>query len=140
MTVLGPAGPAPAPADMLCGLCGQICKRATRISCCNAQCCWGCGIRWDYSLANIIIVVVFLRFVTKSRKCWKCPSIEVTTKELLQHSELREAIRLHTLQATKELVSRAGSKQDLERALEDYLRSRRRLSLYRDYYRDYYRD
>jgi hypothetical protein len=130
MTVLGPPGPAPAPAAMICGLCGQLCKRATRIACCNAQCCWGCGIRWGGIFVMIIIV---LRFVTKSRKCWKCPSIEVTTKELLQHSELREAIRLHTLQATKELVARAGSKKDLERALEDYLR----LSIIADHIWDY---
>ena len=49
MTVQGGGGvPTPqatTPSHMLCGLCGLLCKRATRIACCNAQCCWGCGIR-----------------------------------------------------------------------------------------------
>ena len=42
----GPPNPPATPTHMLCGLCGLLCKRATRIACCNAQCCWGCGIRW----------------------------------------------------------------------------------------------
>ena len=49
MTVQGGGGvPTPqatTPSHMLCGLCGLLCKRATRIACCDAQCCWGCGIR-----------------------------------------------------------------------------------------------
>eukprot|EP00092_Neocalanus_flemingeri_P024116 GFUD01026162.1.p1 GENE.GFUD01026162.1~~GFUD01026162.1.p1 ORF type:complete len:1365 (+),score=472.77 GFUD01026162.1:89-4183(+) len=61
---------------LLCGVCQEICKRASKISCCGAQCCWGCGVR----------------SITKARKCWNCPNICAVTGDLVKHTQLREVI------------------------------------------------
>lgn len=66
----------PPPAKLLCSICKEICKRASKIPCCGAQCCWGCGVRT----------------ITRNRKCWNCPNITVVTGDLVKDTRLRDEI------------------------------------------------
>jgi len=66
----------PPPARLLCSICQEICKRASKIPCCGAQCCWGCGVRT----------------ITRNRKCWNCPNITVVTGDLGKDNKLRDDI------------------------------------------------
>jgi len=83
------------PEKLLCTICQDICKRASKIPCCGAQCCWGCGVR----------------SITRSRKCWNCPNIAVVTEDLVKDIELREDINKYN-QATRkdEVLSSEGRK------------------------------
>jgi len=87
------------PEKLLCTICQDICKRASKIPCCGAQCCWGCGVR----------------SITRSRKCWNCPNITVVTGDLVKDTELREDINNYN-QATRkaEILSAEGQTANIQ--------------------------
>lgn len=88
-----------APPSLLCSICQEICKRASKISCCGAQCCWGCGVRC----------------ITRARKCWSCPNITVVTGDLVKDTQLREAINRHSLVGKQSNKVKSSLTQDAKK-------------------------
>ena len=94
------------PQDLVCGLCGEVSRRASRISCCQSQCCWNCGVRSGHTAVESgEDIVECFRFITKERKCWHCPNTAVVTKDLVKDVRLREEISSWNKQKSSEQIS-----------------------------------
>ena len=62
-----------------CTLCGKTCKRAAVLSCCGlaSQACRSCAVKR----------------ITESRTCWSCDKPGLSTQQLVNCKELREACK-----------------------------------------------
>jgi len=58
-----------------CGLCKEVCKRGAVTDCCSARGCRACATKE----------------LTKSRACWDCNALGLTSANLVNHQLLREA-------------------------------------------------
>lgn len=88
-----------------CTLCGEICKRAVLITCCNAPCCSNCGIKK----------------ITLDRKCWNCETPGLKTEDLKNDDVIREAVEhyknngeIHSYMGIYELQERDFFMQERE--------------------------
>jgi len=83
---------------VLCGMCGEVCKRGVRLGCCSSIGCRACATK----------------FITREKKCWNsgCEAL-ITTKDLINDDALRA--RVDAFLAKKNQVEAEAKKAEEER-------------------------
>jgi len=71
--------------DLKCQICGEICKRGVKVTCCGAFGCRACCVK----------------AVTRDKKCWKCGTA-LTSKDLVNDDELRAKVDKYVAQKKAE--------------------------------------
>ena len=65
------------PAQLKCGLCGLLARRAVRPVCSTSSVCWNCAVKE----------------MTRSHQCWECEEAATTELHLVQDTQLRQVIK-----------------------------------------------
>jgi len=65
------------PAQLTCGLCGLLARRAVRPVCSTSSVCWNCAVKQ----------------ITRTHQCWECEEAATTELHLVQDTQLRQVIK-----------------------------------------------